>query len=138
MNRKSESGQWPGPTHIDENIDRSDPIVTSGIYRPGGVPADKIVGYTYNTETLCPDCTVKAVSATEHVNLPVGISNEEWLDVVAVRLCINRYDEREFDSSDFPKVVFASEIEHLIETDNAYGREVERPECCDHCGEELV
>ena len=105
-----------------------------------GLAMTTIVAYTYQGETLCPSCTVKAVSATEHVNLPVGISNEEWLDVVAVRLCINRYDEREFDSSDFPKVVFADQV-HAWEvwTPGAdaigYRWESER---CNHCGEELL
>ena len=86
--------------------------------------ADNIVAYTYQAETLCPTCTNKALSG-EHYQEPTGrVNMENVLDFTAPFFGItNRHDERTFDSGDFPKVVFS--------------HQVERPERCDHCGEEL-
>ena len=74
--------------------------------------ATDIVGYTYRTETLCPACTVDAVAADSGLLPPLrGISAEEWLEFMAIVLDINRQDERCFDSEEFPKVIFASQVE---------------------------
>lgn len=103
--------------------------------------ATDIAGYTYKTETLCRDCTMQAVSQDARVNLPCGITIETWLDVVAARLGINRYDEREYDSSDFPKVVFTHQLDNLDHFTHDCGYEHGCTGClaetCDHCGGEL-
>lgn len=86
--------------------------------------ATDIAGYTYNAQVLCPGCTVRALEASNEAFQPPADSPpvEQWLDFIAVHLGINRYDEREFDSSDFPKVVFSSQVE---------------ADECDDCGEYL-
>lgn len=86
-----------------------------------------IVGYTYKAETICPDC---AVCATHHVAAKIpgfefDVTRTEALLNVAARLKgIDRTDEHTFDSDDFPKVVFASQVDG--------------PEPCDQCGIDLI
>lgn len=91
-----------------------------------GTPADKIVAYTYNAETLCPECTLAAlggVPSSDVPRQPHGVV-EKMLALDAEARGIDRMDEKSYDSSEFPKVVFACQIEG--------------DERCDHCGEVLV
>ena len=82
--------------------------------------ATDIVGYTYDVENLCPSCTLESV-----VLYPKDFSNvERGLDEAALVLKIDRQDENSFDSSTFPKVIFASQVED--------------DEQCEHCGEKLI
>jgi hypothetical protein len=91
-----------------------------------GLKAHTIVGYTYNAETVCPDCMHdeslrlfrKAGGKVE------SISTEVNLDSAATYMGIDRYDERTFDTDDFPKVIFASQVED--------------DERCGHCGDSLI
>lgn len=84
--------------------------------------SDDIVGYTYDTETLCPQCTLESVV----LNPDLFDSNiEKALDQVAETLGIDRQDEKTFDSNSFPKVIFEVQVESSEEK-------------CDHCGESLV
>lgn len=77
-----------------------------------------IVGYTYNTETWCPDCMGRVFD-------PNGVDiTETILDEMAKRIGINRQDEYSFDSSEFPKVIFASSVES--------------DEYCDNCQNKLI
>lgn len=83
--------------------------------------ATDIVGYTYDTENLCPSCTVETVGIA---NPGFNISAEEFLNAAAGILKIDRMDERSYDSSTFPKVIFDSQIDS--------------DEICAHCGEKLI
>lgn len=68
--------------------------------------ATDIVAYTYNADIYCPACILQAMGVLQ----PNGTT--EWaLDSLALDRGIDRYDERTFDSGDFPKVVFASDLE---------------------------
>lgn len=94
-----------------------------------GRKAWHISAYVYGAEVLCPECTIKA--------LPTGPGQEYdgWKDVtgrmtaeenlseLAYAFGIDRSDEQSFDSDDFPKIVFSSDL--------ADG------ETCGHCGTEL-
>lgn len=73
-----------------------------------------IVGYTFRAENICANCVLHAVA--EHrpdATSPglFGLEPEHGLDQVAEWLGIEREDERTFDSDDFPKVIFASQVE---------------------------
>lgn len=76
-----------------------------------------IVGYLYRAEILCPSCTIRA--------LPTGpgeafdgwadcseppMSAESNLSEIAAAFGIDRDDEGSFDSGDFPKIVFRSDL----------------------------
>lgn len=58
--------------------------------------ATTIVGYTYDADTYCDGCTVDMLGP---------------LDELAESLGIDPEDERSYDSSDFPKVIFADSVE---------------------------
>ena len=66
-----------------------------------------IVAYTFNADIYCPNCVVPVLSG---MDVQVG-SIESALDVLASDLGINRNDEFSFDSSEFPKVIFADQLE---------------------------
>lgn len=67
-----------------------------------------IVGYTYNTENYTPDGLVK-VFAPVMADHPDGV--EAVLDGLAKAFAIDRYDEQTFDSSEFPKIIFADWVQ---------------------------
>lgn len=92
---------------------------------------DTIVAYAYRSETLCPRCLIGALRATEPW-LDVDCDVESQIGVLAVFAGIDRYDEDTFDSDDFPKVVFASQVGHC-----EMCRDFEY-EPCDQCGEPLI
>lgn len=84
---------------------------------------DDIVGYTYDTEILCPNCTIESM-VTDRSHFPQD--PEKILDWIAAEVMVppvNRKDENTFDSNTFPKIIF--EV-------NASG------ERCEHCGEDLI
>lgn len=87
-----------------------------------------IVGYTYQAETYCPRCIIKAmgIDPREYWVPEPGItpSTEDELAIIAPALGIDRLDEFTFDSGDFPKVIFASSIDEY--------------ETCAACGADLV
>lgn len=88
-----------------------------------GTPANKIVGYTFNTEILCPKCVMRQMVAVSQASpAALDMSAEDALTQIADAIGLDRMDESSFDSSDFPKVVFAC----CIESD-----------CCFECGEAL-
>ena len=83
-----------------------------------------IVGYTYKADQFCTDCIREQVIASLPEELQVlahPVDSEggeypwdaEWfLDQVAPHLDIeDRMDERTFDSDDFPKVIFSTQVE---------------------------
>lgn len=90
--------------------------------------ATDIVAYTYQAETLCPRCvvarTVKTKTLRDYIlNEGADGEVERWLDSLAKMNGVDRQDEHSFDSGDFPKVVFADQIED--------------GETCHGCGDEL-
>jgi hypothetical protein len=92
--------------------------------------ATDIVAYTYQAETLCPACTLYAL------NVPVALraeqSCESILETLAVARGIDIFNERTFDSGDFPKVVFADQLNCCDE----HG--LDREQLCDGCDAVLI
>lgn len=84
---------------------------------PAQVMAWTIVGYAYKADTYCP----------EHILMQLGVGitsvrgTEATLDLVADARGIDRLNEHSYDSDEFPKVIFASDMD-------------ERGECAT-CGE---
>lgn len=86
--------------------------------------AADIAAYTYNADMWCESCICfkfeqpedEAPSAMRH-------NAEAILDYAAKKRGIDRYDEHSYDSDEFPKVVFVSQIEY--------------DERCGECGCEL-
>lgn len=79
-----------------------------------------IVGYTYQADQYCTDCIMDQVRADlpEELHGPVDEDggeypwDAEWfLTQIALHTDIDRMDEHTFDSDDFPKVIFASQVE---------------------------
>jgi hypothetical protein len=64
-----------------------------------------IVGYTYQADNHCPECTAAIAG------IP-GLDAEPALTVWAALCGITRGDEHSFDSGDFPKVITAQMAEH--------------------------
>lgn len=71
-----------------------------------------IVGYTYKADVYCPEDVVKEVCKNQGIE-GHGLSHipEEALDLMARFRGIDRYEEKTFDSDDFPKVIFADQDE---------------------------
>lgn len=83
-----------------------------------------IAGYTYRADTYCPECIVVAlVQAGEASPAGYDMRAEDLLDQIAGANAIDRGDERSFDSGDFPKVIFESDVEDDI---------------CAGCGDPLI
>lgn len=79
--------------------------------------ATTIVAYTFNGDIYCPACIVAALPTGEGqafdgwaVSEGVRVTPEENLSELAYAFGIDRDDEGSFDSGDFPKVVFASQV----------------------------
>lgn len=88
--------------------------------------ATEIVAYTFNADTYHPSCLISAMVLGQELSpaaLNMGV--EEVLDQHAGANGIDREDEHSFDSSEFPKVIFADQVE----SDD---------EICGHCGDPLV
>lgn len=101
--------------------------------------ATDIVAYTYKAEMLCPSCTLDALNVP--ASLRAEQSCESILETLAVAQGIDIFNERTFDSGDFPKVVFDSQIEPCGEADCPACGEIDglcSRERCDSCGEPLV
>jgi hypothetical protein len=86
----------------------------------------RIVGYTYRAANYCDDyyCIVSKVLKDRGLE-GHGLSflTEEALHRLAVSEGIDRYDERTYDSDDFPKIIVSDQIEE--------------DETCDKCGRYL-
>lgn len=87
--------------------------------------AADIVGYTYQAANYCTDCITDAL-LDEQQQLFFDCRHDTvsgTLDAVAHYRGIDIEDEHTFDSDDFPKVIFADQIEE--------------DETCATCGEVL-
>ena len=79
-----------------------------GFYGPN---AADIAGYTYQAENYTPTDLIEVmVAAGELSPAALDMKVEDVLDQHAGALAIDRYDERSFDSSEFPKVIFWSQV----------------------------
>lgn len=76
-----------------------------------GRKAAEIVAYSY-PDTYCPEHLIEEM-ITRGVASPGarGMVVEDVLDQIAGADGIDRQDERTFDSNEFPKVVFSSDLE---------------------------
>lgn len=86
-----------------------------------------VAGYTYQAETLCPGCTLESLPTGPGEQFDgwqdlSGMSAEDNLRELALSFGIDREDENTFDSDDFPKVIFASQVDG---------------DACGRCGVEL-
>lgn len=77
-----------------------------------------IVAYTFKADTYCPECIIGQLPTGEDeafdgwgLGNGVYLSTEDNLSEIAYAFGIDREDEYSFDSGDFPKVVFSSQIE---------------------------
>lgn len=87
--------------------------------------ATTITAYTFNAEQYHPHCLISALVLDRELSpAALDMGNERALDQHAAANGIDRTDESSFDSSEFPKVVFADQVE----TD----------EVCGHCDESLI
>jgi hypothetical protein len=82
-----------------------------------------IAAYQYKAANYCGQCVVEEVSEDRNMPIPHESSYRDDLAVFALILDIDWEDETSYDSGDFPKVVFADQIEET--------------EHCSKCGEEL-
>lgn len=79
--------------------------------------AATVVGYQFNSSLYCGRCAERALTLasidlllTQGQIINPALSFEQVLDVLAPVLGVNREDESSFDSSTFPKVVFADSV----------------------------
>lgn len=78
-----------------------------------------ISAYTFQADTYCPDCIMAVLPTGDGERydgwaLSAGsLTTEKNLDEIAIAFGIDRYDEKTFDSGDFPKVVLSSQIEDI-------------------------
>ncbi|BDZ52795.1 hypothetical protein GCM10025867_50360 (plasmid) [Frondihabitans sucicola] len=73
--------------------------------------ATDIVGYTYKAENFTPERLVEELIVRgELAPAARGMTVEEALDQLAAVDGIDREDEFSFDSDDFPKVIFESQV----------------------------
>jgi hypothetical protein len=72
----------------------------------------KIVAYTYLADIHCENCIAFKFEQPED-EAPSAMTHdaEEILDYAAKQRGIDRMDEYSFDSDEFPKVVFSTQIE---------------------------
>ncbi len=92
--------------------------------------ATTIVGYTFNANNYCDGCTFDMWNGSRPDGMPGYASVEQLLTAISEVRNIDRYDERSFDSGDFPKVVFADQVHDGCSLDNGY----EPGQCGDQCG----
>lgn len=86
----------------------------------------QVVGYIYDAEVFCPDCVVRTLVLRHPVRMStVLMPADEALALVARHVGVDPMDETTYDSSEFPKVVFADQVESSDEV------------CC-FCSEPLV
>lgn len=74
-----------------------------------------IVGYTYQAENLCTGCTRTLALRLGSFGDDLNDSTETLLDRLADVVGVDRFDERSYDSEQFPKVIFDSQVEDAEE-----------------------
>lgn len=77
---------------------------------------DEITGYVYKAETFCPRCLKRHLYHSGKIDKTMKSQTvEDMLDLLAMELKVNRFDEWSFNSDDFPKVIFASDAELVLD-----------------------
>lgn len=84
---------------------------------------DTIAGYTYRADVFCPVCVVAQLPADVLSPAAFSMPTEDVLNQVAAYMTVDRFDEYSFDSDEFPKVIFAVQLDDT--------------ELCGNCGEGL-
>ena len=91
-----------------------------------------IVGYTFNADNYCPGCIIEVLPTGEGEAFDgwalaggVTMSVEADLREIAHAFNINYDDLASYDSDEFPKPIFASQVE-------------DDEECCGNCHEPLI
>lgn len=76
-----------------------------------------VSAYAFRAELLCAACVIPALPTGEgepydgwKLAPTVNMTTEANLDEVAMAFGIDRYDESSYDSDEFPKVVFGSDL----------------------------
>lgn len=69
----------------------------------------RIVGYTYCADIYCPDCVLDAMNVNRNM---FPMKTETVLTMLAIRTGIDRFYQSSYDSDDFPKVIFSTQLEH--------------------------
>lgn len=73
-----------------------------------------IVGYTYRGAEWHQECMIRTlVDLRELSPAAIDMKPEDVLNQHAAACAIDREDESSFDSDDFPKVIFADDVEPL-------------------------
>ncbi|WP_406004629.1 hypothetical protein [Streptomyces sp. NBC_00987] len=108
----------------------------------GALTMSGVVGYSYQAETLCPTCTLKAMRANG-IKVQKGKPHEGAIRRAAQNLGIDFDDEHSYDSGDFPTPVTEQQCEtELTEvpSDKTGTRHAISDERCtgDGCGKWLV
>lgn len=81
-----------------------------------GTHATDIVGYMFTADVYCSDCIIDVVTCQPQfygwaLAEGVQMSTEDNLSEIAAAFSIDRMDEGSFDSGEFPKVIFGSQVE---------------------------
>ena len=86
-----------------------------------------VVGYTYQADILCPSCVryVAASVAEQHGHAADFVPLDRLMTAWASIAGFDAEDESSYDSDDFPKVIFAAQVD-------------DDGESCAECGEELI
>ena len=80
--------------------------------------ADDIVGYTYDTQNFEPGDLIEYMIAKGELSPGArGMNIEDVLNQHAGGLGIDRQDERSYDSSEHPKVIFESQLDPEYDSD---------------------
>jgi hypothetical protein len=88
--------------------------------------ATDIVAYTFQAEQLTPEGLIEIMIARGEASPAArDMRVEDALDQIAAANGIDRYDEHTFDSEEFPKVIFASQLEEGETFRDADGEYVE-------------
>lgn len=96
--------------------------------------ATDVVGYSYNADIWCPRCILDTLWDTpnqDNATVHERGDTETMLDELAPLFNVSdRYDERSFDSNDFPKVIFSDMAHDVCRAGEGY----EPGQCGDSCG----
>lgn len=89
--------------------------------------ATDVVGYTFNANEFHPTCVLRALGYSKRTAETLVVEDE--LNELAGDRNIDRHDEHSFDSGDFPKVVFGSQLKACDEDGT--------PRVCGVCDEQM-
>jgi len=99
----------------------------------------RIPAYIFNAEIICANCAWEAFRKEANYTEPYYYFTgaEPVLDALAKLRGIDRYDERSYDSSVFPKVVFDHDLDRTHEDAGCDGCEDGHGGTCGRCREKI-